>query len=426
MRILKYPFSFLHHYRTWMAEESLDADRMRRLQERKLDMMLKAARETRHYRRLVPGNLDGEGFLSDTTCLPITEKKYLRDAPETFVSGGRDVRTLGFAQTSGSTGLPTRIYLDADVAWYRQAVRYATDVSFGRSPFDLLARVHAHDYDRGSLMETKVLFPKVFLPISNPPEENFRMLIKRKPAMLRGYPSTLSILARLNDAAGRPLRFKSVVSVAELLSDDTRKAIGDSFSCPVYTDYGSMEMSSIARECGEHSLHVDSHACMVEIVGRDGKPVRGGEGDVVVTQMFSSVMPILRFRIGDRARWGRECACGRQTPVLEGFMGRKDDYIVLPSGRVRSGKNFYLELSLLSHFFEYQIVQEEPGRIVFRHVPVGGRLPDAVRAKIKEHIISQCLGERMDVEFEQVARVPRGRTGKLRVVSSKVPLHDAV
>jgi phenylacetate-CoA ligase len=416
-----YPLIFTRHYRTWMAEESLDADRMRKLQMRKLDAILKAASTTAYYKDILPANIDGESFLADPQCIPMTKKPAIRDNPESFLSGGRDQKSLGFAQTSGSTGVPTRIYLDSDIAYYRRAVRYATDVLFGRMPFERFARLHTYDYDRSSLMYTG-LFPKLFLSISDRPEENFQRLLRYRPEMARSYPSSLHIIARLNDIAGRPLSFKRAVCVSELLTDDMRRALEESFSCPVYNHYGSIELSSVARECVENrKLHVESHACHVEIVDDSGRPKKSGEGDIVVTPLFNRVMPILRFRVGDRASWGRECGCGRQTPVLGSLAGRTDDYIVLPSGRVVPGKNFYLEMSLLSHFYEYQIVQEDAGRMVFRFVPVG-RLPPGVEEAIRGHILGQCPGEGMAVEFEQVERIRRGRTGKLRVVSSKVRL----
>lgn len=425
MQSLAYPFFFFRYYRRWMAEESLDPDRMGRLQEKKLDCILGAAKRTKHYAGILPAGLDGPGFMADSRCVPITEKKDLRDATESFVPEGIDVKKLGFAQTSGSTGFPTRIYLDMDTACYRQAVRYATDVSFGRTPFELFARIHAHDYDRSSLMGTRFFFPKIFLPIFNRPEENFRLLQKHRPSMLRGYPSSIFLLSRMNEVAGRPLKFKAVVCVSELLSDDTRKAIGDSFSCPVYTQYGSMESSSVARECvEERRLHVESHSCIVEITDPEGNPKKSGEGEMILTPLFNRAMPILRFRVGDRAAWGGECGCGRPTPTIKNLSGRVDDYILLPSGRLRPGKNFYLELSLLSHFYEYQIVQEAPDLIVFRYVPIRDLPGDAERA-IRDHILGQCLGERMRVEFERVGKVKRGATGKLRVVSSKVPIDSA-
>ena len=45
------------------------------------------------------------------------------------------------------------------------------------------------------------------------------------------------------------------------------------------------------------------------------------------TALPRRLTPIVRYRVGDRARWlGCRCACGRTTPLFE-LLGRGDDIL---------------------------------------------------------------------------------------------------
>ena len=62
---------------------------------------------------------------------------------------------------------------------------------------------------------------------------------------------------------------------------------------------------------------------MVEIVDTAGKVVPAGEsGEIVVTHLFTSEFPFVRYRTGDVGTLSdRPCACGRGLPVLASVEG---------------------------------------------------------------------------------------------------------
>jgi len=415
------PLAVLRNMLWFRHAEFLDADSIEALQKKKLGEIAKAASKTKYYRRLfkensirpseIPENLD---------ALPMTEKAHVRDNPELFIRSGLDMKSLSVMRTSGSTGMPTRVYQDRESQLYRHGVRYATDMSYGRSPAALYAHIYFSDFERNALLARTGLFPKLFLSVFDSEEKNIKMLRERRPNVVRSYPSVMSIIAKMNEVSDNPMKFKSVVCDSEVLTDEARKAMEESFSCPVYDHYGSMEASSVARECtDERSMHVESHSCIVEIVDGKGKPKKSGEGELVVTPLFNKAMPLLRYRIGDRASWGKECSCGRSTPVLKKMGGRNDDVIVLPSGRMRPGIAFYPVMSL-TEIYSYQIIQERPDLLVFRYVPVEKDISDYLRKDLAKELRKACLGESISIEFERVSSIKRGRTGKINTIVSKI------
>jgi len=413
--------SVMRHYLWYKRAEFFDADLLEAVQRERLETMFRTALKTKHYGKAFEGlSIRASELLDNLDALPLTTKDSLRNNEEAFLQPGIDTKSLVMTRTSGSTGTPTHIYMSKESENYRYGLRYATDVAFGRSPFELFARLHSINYEKNPLLRRSGLFPMIFLPVFAPEEENYAALRAHRPRVMRGYPSSMLMLARLNSASDNQITFKSLISNAEILSEKSRKAIEESFSCPVYNHYGTVEASSIARDCpDEKNLHVDSFSCIVEIVGNNGKPKKSGEGEIAITPLWNPVMPLFRFRTGDRGSWG-ECSCGRSTPVLKSMSGRLNDLIVMPSGRLRPSMSFD-PLADLSPLYAYQLVQEEPDLFVFRYVPLKGDISYYLKKEIMDGIVEASLGEKVRVEFEAVNSIRKEKGGKLRSIISKVP-----
>src|SRR5690606_15500097 len=135
----------------------------------------------------------------------------------------------------------------------------------------------------------------------------------------------------------------------------------EAFGCKVFNQYAASEPSCFWSSCEEGTLHIHPEYGISEVVDDDGNPVPPGvEGDVVVTSFLSRVFPLIRYRLGDRAILappGTKCACGREMPVVEMVVGRRDDILYVPErGFVgRLDPVFKGTMPLL----EAQIVQEE-------------------------------------------------------------------
>jgi hypothetical protein len=72
-------------------------------------------------------------------------------------------------------------------------------------------------------------------------------------------------------------------------------------------------------------MHVRENHMIVEIIGKNAKPVRDGEyGELVITTIGMEIMPLIRYRTNDRARILPEpCPCGAVTSKIE-VEGRLD------------------------------------------------------------------------------------------------------
>ncbi|WP_345034404.1 hypothetical protein [Kutzneria kofuensis] len=177
------------------------------------------------------------------------------------------------------------------------------------------------------------------------------------------------------------LRPRIVQTFGEQLTDGGRAAIEEHFQAPVRDCYGTNEAGTIAAQCPEFgSYHIEGERLCVEIVDADGRPLPdGAEGDIVVTNMFNTVMPFVRYNTGDvGALSSGRCPCGRDQKVLRLIAGRQYGAITLPDGTridvlrlVKQLDRFPLE--------RLQVVQADTTELTVLVVPAAGCTDDDLR-----------------------------------------------
>ena len=98
----------------------------------------------------------------------------------------------------------------------------------------------------------------------------------------------------------------------------------------LFTTYASTEMQSSFTECPYHcGGHLQPELIIVEFLDDEGNPVpEGTPGDVTITTLGVTGMPLLRFRTGDICdRRSGHCECGRNTIRLTPIIGRRGQMI---------------------------------------------------------------------------------------------------
>jgi phenylacetate-CoA ligase len=96
--------------------------------------------------------------------------------------------------------------------------------------------------------------------------------------------------------------------------------------------YGTVDTWYIGYQCektGTGVFHAHDDQTYIEIVNEDtGEAAAINEpGMILATAFPRRVMPIVRYRVGDRAKWLPErCICGRTTPLFQ-LLGRGDDVL---------------------------------------------------------------------------------------------------
>jgi phenylacetate-CoA ligase len=247
------------------------------------------------------------------------------------------------------------------------------------------------------------------------------VLAERQVTHLFGYSAAVAALAALAVDAGVTLpRLRVVITIAEPLYAAQRAVIERAFGCPVRETYGVGELVIAASECERGELHLWPEAGTVEVVrGEHDEAAPAGEvGDLLATGLVNTDMPLIRYRVGDRAAvapGGEPCACGRRLPRLASVEGRLEDQVVTLDGRWvgRFDAVFRGDLQVR----EAQVVQVGVADVVVRVVPAAGF--DAATGRVLARRMRDRLGD-MRVSIDLVDTIERGAAGKFRAVVSAI------
>lgn len=218
---------------------------------------------------------------------------------------------------------------------------------------------------------------------------------------------------------GHTIKPKSIITTSEVLNEEDRKKIQDVFQCKVYNEYGCGEVGTIAHECEKGSMHINMENILVEIVNEKGEVLPDDqEGEIVVTDLNNSFMPIIRYRICDYGSLSsKPCSCGRTLKVLNSVKGRAYDFIENESGEKFHGEFFlYIVEEAKSIGIKVDGVQFvlESGQLKINLVaknPFFDQARSYIESKLKER-----FSRKIPITFNRTEEIPREPSGKLRVI----------
>jgi len=381
-----------------------------------------------YYRRLFEANglgPDGIRDVSDLAKIPVTIKAQIQGAePDLVMARGVDPERCVSLKTSGATGVPLRLYFTkrdfsrTNMNWFRP------QLAWGLSPFHTQLEVTGpHNFiPRKAWYQRLGAWKRDQISVFRPVEEWTALWNRLKPDVLWGYSGSLVLLA-LHSLDQGPLnpQPKFVVGVSDLCPEPDREIIRKAFGREIIDLYGAAETGCLAWTCpaGEGS-HINSDTVIVQVC-RDGKPVPAGEsGNIIVTNLLSRAMPIIRYDLGDIGRLSpKPPVCGRALPLLEVIEGRADGVLQLPSGRRLSPMFFYGVMKPVQGIKAWRVVQEESGALTILVVP-DRNAPSGLNDRLRLHV-EERLGEKMGVEVVAVENIPLDPSGKVRAVISRLP-----
>ncbi len=233
-----------------------------------------------------------------------------------------------------------------------------------------------------------------------------------RPVLLQGYASVLTALARfvVDRGIAMPASLCGVYSTAEVLDGWQRELMQAAFGCKVFNQYGSREVPNIACECRHGNMHVFTDMVYLESLAA------GGEQRLLVTSLTNRLMPFIRYDIGDAGQLvDGGCACGSPFPLMAMGMCRQNDMIRTRGGKRVHPSYFNGLLYGLTQIGRYQFVQTDFDRIVLNVVsaPLAGDVTSTLQERVRREV-----DERMELEFNYVAEIPRTVSGKHRFVIS--------
>jgi phenylacetate-CoA ligase len=157
----------------------------------------------------------------------------------------------------------------------------------------------------------------------------------------------------------------------------------------------------------------------VEVLREDGNPCAPGEvGKVVLTDLHSFALPLIRYDVGDFAEVAPASPCGRGLPAIRRVLGRVRNMLVHADGRKVWPLFPDRRFSEIAPVRQYQIVQKSLDHIEARMV-LEQPLTTAQGAALRD-AIGTALGREFRIDVIEVEGIPRTAAGKFEDFRSEV------
>jgi phenylacetate-CoA ligase len=359
---------------------------------------------------------------NDMPSMPVVEKEGIRQYfPNESVTKGLQEDRYMKDRTAGSTGNPLFFFRD-------RASLHSDWVAFALSELDtgwqygqrvVILKATVPEITWFSSIKVRLGYePFRMSALDLTPKglpDAVKKLQKIKPDLLVGYPSASVIIARYCRNSNIELSMPGLLTSGEILSEDDRQFLQETFHGTVHQLYAASECMYIGWECRlKKGYHIDLERFIVETVDGEGIPVREGEeGEILVTNLDNYCMPFIRYRLGDYGSISNdECGCGITGPLITHLHGKIHHVIVTPTGKQVSVHFFgALFRDTGENVDQFQVVQTGKNRLVLLVVPRKDSLDAAIRDALRAKTAAYVEGS-MDVEVVETRQIDADPSGK--------------
>ena len=265
--------------------------------------------------------------------VPVLEPKLVREQlpPSSrglVVGGGEDYTVF---QSGGTTGLAKTSLFSHDELEELNLPNARGFYAMGLERGDRVADLWAS----GSLYMTFIHINRMLqqygcvnFPFANHTDSRFIHSVARqfKINCVTGVAScVLDLIRALSDYGTDGLEIKKVYYGAEHFYESDRREIKEKLGVELIgaPGYGTVDTWYLGYQCVDCPLgvfHAHDDQVFLEIVDEEagGHCEPGNIGMLYVTAFHRRLTPIVRYRVGDRAKWiGADCPCGRTTPLFK-------------------------------------------------------------------------------------------------------------
>ena len=285
--------------------------------------------------------------------LPILNKKNLQSPLSERLSDNLEVKNVYVSKTSGSSGDPFVFAKDKfchALTWASNMYRFGWfNIDFNTSyqarfygiPLDFIGNKKERIKD---FLSNRYRFT-IFDLSDKVLEKVLTHFQSKKFDYINGYTSSIVLFAKFLEQKGIVLKtvcptLKVCMVTSEMLFEKDKILLEKQFGIPIVNEYGASELDLIAFQNPKGAWQVNSETLFIEILGPENNILPyGNEGRIVITSLFNTAHPFIRYDIGDVGILDEKSTL--QKPILKQLTGRTNDIAILPSGKKSPGLTFY-------------------------------------------------------------------------------------
>lgn len=322
-------------------------------------------------------------------------------------------------RTSGSTGRPLFVHYDKKAWDFSEAIYTRSLLSTGYRSFETMAVSNPFLTPCKRWFNYFGLFNKRHISMERPINVQLELLKRSGANTFYSYPTLLKLLAQ--ESLPSELSFKRIISTGELLTEQNRRFIEDSFNTSVFNHYGTMECNRVAWECRKkEGMHMDIDAHLLEFSKDNEEAAVDETAEMILTNLHNFAFPLIRYRQGDfGVKSSHKCSCKRTLPIMKKLHGRANDFIKSRTLGYLSPIKFDLVFGKFNGILQYRLVQEKIDRFTV-YLIVNDSFHNWSKKEIKENIKKLLKDPDVTIEYRFPKKLERSSGGKLRAIVSRV------
>ena len=432
-------FRFRGTYETYQQEfrelDQLSTTELKAWQDEKLHELIWDAYDNVPYYhdlfrslKLTPDDIRSQ---EDLYKLPVVTKDIVKRDYTRFFNQRVPRSQILNAYTAGTTGNPFRLYFNRDVLAHNYAMYHGVLEWFGvdwrsirKASFQVRKttplRQQRPPYWRRDSSNNTLQFSAWHLNQETFPHylEEFNRF---RPEGVYGFPGIIFQFVDFIHRTGKSTHKPTVVyTTSDRLLPSFREHIEEVWDCHV-CDMCSCDYAYFTTTSPEGTNHVIAPYGIVRVLDQDlVTPVSPREmGNIVATTLINYVSPLINYVTNDMiALYASPSDSKRPHPIASPILGRWDDMVVCPDGRILA-----VVADVLTKYAvgirELQVVQKDLLDFHINYVPAPDFAPEYLE-KMKRLLADLLKAEPQITTRAYQDRLPRTEGGKLRMVISHV------
>ena len=426
------------------SKECMSREQMHDLQSKRLRKLVSTVyHNTPFYRRkmqemdITPDDIRS---IDDIVKLPFTTKQDLRDNYPFGLQAVPTSEIVRIHASSGTTGNPTIVgYTRHDLEiWQESIARCLT--AYGITRNDIFSVGYGYGLFTGGLgahYGAEYVGATVIPTSTGNTEKHVRLIRDLGITGIACTPSYALYLAETIEKMGidpQMLKLRVGMFGAEPWTENMRKEIESRLHLSAYNCYGLSEIMGpgVAYECGcKNGSHIAEDHFYPEIIHPETGEVLplGQEGELVLTTLTKTGMPLLRYRTKDLTTlMPGTCECGRTSVRFTRILGRSDDMLIIRGINVFPSQVENVILEMPEFAPRYMLVVDRKNNMDMLEVQVelrpdnfsddlGGML--ALKKRLAERLKS-VLSISAEVKLVEPNSLPRSEGKSTRVIDKRV------
>ncbi len=393
------------------------------IQARKLQKLLNTVyRDDEFYREkwdsvnFKPGDIRCK---EDLKYLPVITKEEYRDYTNNKIAlHPQKYHNYYKDGTSGSTGIPLKIYRTWDeraymLAKYMRAL-FLNNYKITYNTFSLPSPHRLQKKD--SLLQYLGIMKRTCISYISPVEEMVRAFRKSRYDFIYGNKAQLLEMAlyirKNNLEISKP---KLCLCAGEILDKNSREIITDVFGESGFFEvYGGVEFNNLAFQiAGEDYFHFNHDTNILELE-EDGN-LSSDNGNCIITDLHITSFPLIRYRLGDWLETGIKDG----MRVIKKVGGRQDDWVITESGKRIPFHHFYEVMDKVPSVLKYRFIQEDLKSVKVELVLDENADISSVTGYL-EDLLKNSIDNKIRYMIKVVNNIEPEKNGKLRLLISKV------